>query len=123
MIFQRFSMLILPLHLTQGIIIILWWTWFPNSTYAEGLGHRNFSKSNYAVISSFLYSINWIKLFSMVSPSDFKSLWLLFKQTINKVISLFVPSHRAGQNASHKKLKGPVYPAYIKSALRRKLRY
>ena len=58
-----------------------------------------------------------------MSPSDINSLWLLFKQTINKVVSLFVPSHHVGQNASCKKLKGPAYPAHIKLALGHKLYY
>ena len=96
---------------------ILWRTWFLNSTYAEGLSLKNFSKANYAAINSFLYSINWIKLFATMSPSDINSL----KQTINKVISLFVPLHRLGQNTCRKKFEGPAYPAYIKSALRRRL--
>ena len=48
-----FDVNVTSLFSTSDHNYIIWRTWFPNSTYAEGLCHRNFSKANYAAITSF----------------------------------------------------------------------
>ena len=65
-------------------------------------------------------TVDWVQLFASVAPSNVNSIWLLFKQVITDTLALFVTVRRLVCRPYHRH-KGPVYPFYIRRALRLKL--
>ena len=58
----------------------------------------------------FLNEINWVKIFTAVTPDDVNDIWTLFENLIFEAIYLFSPICSLRENVKHK------YPHYIRRA-------
>ena len=93
----------------------MWNTWFPLIQSNLNFTSHDFKRADFNMISQFLGSIDWLKLFIRVPPNDVNGLWLIFKSVIMQAIALHVPKR------THSRKHTPHYPLYIQRAIKCKL--
>ena len=81
---------------TSGHSSISLYTWFhavskPINLTDPSIPSFNFAKANYAGLSSYLFTQEWVQIFSFINPMNVEFLWLIFKQILFDAISTYVP--------------------------------